>query len=253
MHGGDALGPAVGLTADVGELDDLLQSDMALLAVITSASIACGGHAGSESLMRALLRVAAARGVAVGAHPGYADGEGFGRRELGLDAGEIYALCRSQVGRLARVAAEHGLALSHAKPHGALYHRAMADADAAEALARGCLDAAAEVFGDPFASLVFVGLPGTPGIARWRELGLTVAREGFADRGYAADGSLLARGLPGSVLREADAVAAQAVRLARGGECDTLCVHGDTPGAAGLARAVRDALHTAGVCVGGGV
>lgn len=251
MDDASLLGPAIDLNADAGELDALLGSDLELLGVVSSVNIACGGHAGSPELMRSVLARAADRGVGLGAHPGYADAEGFGRRETGLEAGAIYALCREQVARLARVAAETGLSLTHAKPHGALYHRAMADAEAAEAVARACLDAVAEVTGDPFADLVFFGLPETPGLGRWTEMDLGVAREGFADRGY-ADGALIPRDQPGAVLADAQEAAEQAVRLAQSGQFDTLCVHGDTPGALAMARAVREALLGCGVRVEGG-
>ena len=249
MDDASLLGPAIDLNADAGELDGLLESDIELLGVVTSVNIACGGHAGSPELMRDMLRRAADRGVGLGAHPGYEDAANFGRREVGLDATAIYALCREQVARLARVAAETGLTLSHAKPHGALYHRAMADAEAAEAVARGCLDAAAEVTGDPFADLVFYGLRDTPGLERWAEMDLRVAREGFVDRGYAPDGSLIPRDQPGAVLADAKEAAQQAVRLVQSGRFDTLCVHGDTPGAFEMAKAVRGALLGSGVRV----
>jgi UPF0271 protein len=190
--------------------------------------------------------------VGIGAHPGYEDAEGFGRRELGLDAGEIYRVCRGQVARLARIAAETGLTLSHTKPHGALYHRAMADADTAEAVARGCLDAVAEVTGDPFASLAFYGLPDSAGVAQWAEMDLPVRREGFTDRGYGADGAMVPRGEAGAVLAEPQAAAAQALRLARSGRFETLCVHGDTPDALAIAQAVRSALLGGGVRIAPG-
>jgi len=243
------LGPTIDLNADAGEREDLLDSDRQLLGVVTSVNIACGGHAGDDELMRAMLRRGADRGVALGAHPGYEDAEGFGRVELGLEPDAIYRLCRVQVRRLARLAASHGLALAHAKPHGALYHRAMQDAQVAEAVARGCLDAVAEVTGDPFVRLTFVGLPETPGLDRWLELDLQVAREGFIDRGYTAEGGLIPRDEPGAVLVEADRVVEQALTLARSERFDTLCVHGDTAGALELARAVRGALLASGVNV----
>lgn len=245
------LGPTIDLNADAGERDDLLESDLELLDVVSSVNIACGGHAGSDALMRAMLTRGADRGVALGAHPGYPDTEGFGRVELDFDANAIYALCREQVRHLARLAAEHGLTLAHAKPHGALYHRATRDADAAEAVARGCLDAVAEVTGDPFVRMTFVGLPETPGMDRWLELDLDIAREGFIDRGYTAEGGLIPRGEPGAVLTNAGDVAAQAMSLTRSGRFDTLCVHGDTAGALGLAKSVHEALLAAGVLVRG--
>lgn len=250
MDSADLLGPSIDLNADAGELDHLLESDLELLGVVSSVNIACGGHAGGDGLMHAMLTRAADRGVALGAHPGYDDRDGFGRVELGLDARAIYALCRTQVACLARNAASHGLTLTHAKPHGALYHRAMRDVEAAEAVARGCLDAVAEVTGDPFARLTFVGLPETPGLDRWLELDLDIAREGFIDRGYTSDGTLVPRGQPGDVHQDAARVIAQALDLARSGRFDTLCVHGDTAGAPSLARAVRQSLLDAGVRIG---
>lgn len=250
MDDASLLGPVIDLNADAGERDDLLASDSALLGLVTSVNVACGGHAGTEQLMRAVIKRAADQGVAIGAHPGYADPEGFGRKDMGLAPDAVYTLCREQVGRLARVAAADGLTLSHAKPHGALYHRAMTEPDVAEAVGRGCLDAVAEVSGDPFASLVFFGLPKTPGIARWEEMDLPVRREGFADRRYGPDGSLIARSEPDAVLHDAGAAAAQALSLARSGDFDTLCVHGDSPEALAIARAVREALLAGGVRVG---
>ncbi|MFI4915026.1 MAG: 5-oxoprolinase subunit PxpA [Phycisphaerales bacterium JB060] len=247
MDNASLLGPAIDLNADAGERDSLLESDLELLGLVSSVNIACGGHAGSVELMRAMVNRAAYAGVAIGAHPSYCDVEGFGRRELGDDPDAIYALCREQVGRLARVAAEVGMSLVHAKPHGALYHRAMMDPDAAGAVARGCLDAVAEVSGDPFASLVFFGLPDSAGLKRWAEMDLPVRREGFADRAYSADGLMLPRGEAGAVLEDASAAAIQALELARSGRFDTLCVHGDTPGALSLAGAVR------GTLLGGGI
>lgn len=251
MDDASLLGPAIDLNADAGERDALLASDLELLGLVSSVNLACGGHAGSVGLMRSVLHRAADRGVGLGAHPGYADTEGFGRHELGLSPEIIASLCRVQVGTLARVAGELGLVLTHAKPHGALYHRAMIDADAAEAVARGCLDAVAEVTGDPFARLVMFGLPDTPGMERWVEMGLGVAREGFVDRGYASDGELIPRDRPGAVLASAPEAAEQALRLARSERFDTLCVHGDTPGALAMALAVREALLGSGVRVRG--
>ncbi len=247
MSEASLLGPAIDLNADAGERDDLLPSDLALLDLVSSVNIACGGHAGSHELMRAIVKRAADRGVSIGAHPGYADPENFGRIELGVGSEEIYALCRAQVSELARVAAADGLTLAHAKPHGALYHRAMADADVAEAVARGCLDAVAEITGDPFASLAFFGLPESAGAARWSEMDLPVRREGFADRQYAADGSMLPRTESGAVLANPQEAALQGLQLACSGRFETLCVHGDTPGALRIAHAVRSALLEGGV------
>lgn len=197
----------VDLNADVGEGFD----DMPLLDAITSANVACGFHAGGETAARPLCAAATERGIAIGAHVSYRDREGFGRRELGTPAEEIARETRLQIELLQKWSDGH---VRYVKPHGALYHRMQRDADVAEAIA-SC------------------------GLA---VLGLDVT-EGFADRGYGADGRLVPRGEPGALLDE-DAAVAQALRLAR--EVRSICLHGDSPGAAALAVRVRDALAAAG-------
>jgi UPF0271 protein len=225
-------------------------ADAALLKVITSANIACGGHAGDAETMRHACEAALERGVRIGAHPGYADRENFGRAELQLESGEIVEQVAGQVALLERIAAEAGGQVTHVKPHGALYHRALRDEQLASALAE-----------------LFAGLASPPVVlapARGalvdaaRSSGLRCAAEGFADRAYDAAGLLVPRDQPGSILNPSDAVA-QAVGLASNGsvtssdgtelaiEAASICLHSDTPGALELARAIRSALQSAGV------
>lgn len=236
------------LNSDLGER---AAPDAALLAIVTSANVACGAHAGDAEVMRATVREAHRLGVAIGAHPGYADREHFGRRELGLAPDEIEALVASQVRALLDVCTREGARLRYVKPHGALYNRAVVDAEAARAVARAVLAVSPR--------LMLLGLAGSAMLREGERLGLRVAGEAFADRGYRADGTLLPRGTPGAILTDPDLVAARAVRIAEEGvveaddgslvrlRADSLCVHGDTPGALALAAAVRERLTTAGV------
>ena len=225
--------------------------DARILPLVSSANIACGGHAGDEATMQATLRLCREHGVAAGAHPGHEDREGFGRRALDLPPAGIAALVTRQLGRLADLAALEGVRLVHVKPHGALYNQAARTPAIAAAIAR-----AVAAF-DP--SLVLVGLSGSALPAAGEAAGLRVAHEVFAERGYGADGRLLARGTPGAVLESREAVVSQALALAAGTglQCadgtrlfpraDTLCLHGDRPDAAGLARVLRGALEEAGI------
>jgi 5-oxoprolinase (ATP-hydrolysing) subunit A len=223
-------GRRIDLNADVGEGFD----DAGIARSVSSLNVACGAHAGDERTMRAALALARDCGLAAGAHPGYADREGFGRVELGLPAGAIAATVLRQVAQLAALAREQGLRLAHVKPHGALYHRVTRDAETARAVA----SAVAAVD----RGLVVVGFPGSELLAAAEGEELATAAEGFADRGYAADGTLRPRGEPGAIL-DAQAAAPQALALAP--HARTLCVHSDSPGAAALARAVRVALEGA--------
>ena len=213
--------------------------------LVTSASIACGGHAGDAATMRAAVALAHLHGVAVGAHPGFADREHFGRRELRLSAEEIRRLVTSQIGALAALTP-----LRHVKPHGGLYNLAARDPGVARAVAE-----AVKEF-DP--SLVLFGLAGGELLRAGQVAGLRVAGEVFADRAYSPDGSLVPRGTPGALLGIGPAVAqvlalvgTGKVRATDGSEVavqtDTVCVHGDGPEAVELARALRDALMAAGV------
>jgi len=237
----------VDLNADLGEGSP---GEEALFAAATSVNIACGGHAGDESDMRAALRAARAHGVAAGAHPGYEDRENFGRRELELPTGAVTALVASQVQTLARLAAEEGVVLRHVKPHGALYNQAARDDVLAGAVLAGIR------LGAPDAG-VFAPAGSALALAAERA-GVTVWREAFADRGYLADGRLAPRGGPGATLDAAGALA-QALEIVSSGRvrsvsgewiqvgADTLCVHGDGREAAELLRKLRAALEARGV------
>lgn len=243
----------VDLNADIGEGSSIHDSggDERLLRSITSGSIACGFHAGDPAVMRHTVRMAARAGVSIGAHPSFRDIDGFGRREMNLDTEEITALVVSQIEALAAIARSEGAALRHVKPHGALYNMSARRADIAEAVAR----AVASFDG----TLVMVGLPASELLAAASRLGLSVAAEGFVDRLYEPDGKLTPRHVRGAVLSEPDGAAERAVRMVREGKVvardgsnlslkvDTICVHGDTPGAAELAAAVREGLERAGV------
>lgn len=216
------------LNSDIGEGAG---EDEAILGCIDSANVACGVHAGSPSIAIATARRCRELGVQVGAHPGYDDREGFGRVEMGLPVDEIEALIAFQVAALAAVVRVH-----YVKPHGALYHRCQSDAGAADALARVARTHGIGVMGQPEFEIV----------AAARRAGVPAYREGFADRLILDDGSLAPRGRRGSVLDAAEA-AKQAVTLASSGRYDTICVHGDTKGAAKIAAAVRAALRDAGI------
>jgi 5-oxoprolinase (ATP-hydrolysing) subunit A len=228
--------------------------DEGILPLVSSANIACGAHAGSPAIMRQTLRMARERGVSCGAHPGFADPANFGRRELPITPGDAADLVLTQVGALEAMARSEGVHLRHVKAHGALYNMAARD--------RALADALATAVAQFDRSLVFFGLAGSPMLESGRAAGLTVAAEGFADRAYEPDGSLTPRSVEGAVIHDAGEVVARAVRMvresrvvARNGatidlRVDTICVHGDTPGAAVLARALRDGLAAAGIGVG---
>ncbi|GAA5512712.1 5-oxoprolinase subunit A [Deinococcus carri] len=240
----------IDLNADLGEGSP---HEAAVMPFVSSANIACGGHAGDAETMRDSLRLAARHGVAAGAHPGFPDREGFGRRELHFAPDEVTAFVREQIEALKAVAAREGAALRHVKPHGMLYNMAVRDAALAGAIARAAADS-----GLP----LYYGLAGEASVMlREAEvLGLLAVGEGFADRGYAPDGSLWPRGQAGALLPHAEAVR-QGVRLAREGTVTavtgeqvrvparTLCLHGDGAEAADLARDLRAALEAAGVQV----
>ena len=241
---------SIDLNADVGEGSD---QDAALMSLISSANIACGYHAGDAQSMREAVALARDRLVAVGAHPSFPDREYFGRRELRLSAHDIHECIRAQVEALAAVAAAEGTRIRHVKPHGALYNMAARDEEVAEAVARAVHAV------DP--TLLLFALSGSMLVTAAARIGLRTVSEAFADRAYRADGSLLPRDQPGSVLHDENIVAARAVGMAREGTvvaadgnpipvlAETICVHGDTPGAAGLARRIRDDLVRAGVTV----
>jgi UPF0271 protein len=245
----------IDLNSDLGEAFGPwpMGQDAQLMPIISSANVACGFHAGDPATMRATVRLARAHGVAVGAHPGFPDLVGFGRREMEVRPQEVEDLVLYQIGALAAIARSEGVRLQHVKAHGALYNMACRDESLAEAIARAVL-----AF-DP--TLVLFGLPGSALIQAGLDAGLPVASEAFADRAYEADGSLTPRSRPGSVIHDVDTVVERAVRMvtdqtvaASDGtpirfEADTLCLHGDTPGAAALAQAIRKGLEDAGVTV----
>ena len=254
----------VDLNADVGEGSHLGHHpaagaaagdhpDALLMPWLTSASIACGFHAGDAASMRTTVALARRHGVAVGAHPSLADREGFGRRERPATAQEVEDAVMYQIGALAAIAAAQGVPLQHVKPHGALYNMAARDRPLADAIARAT--AAVD------ASLMLFGLAGSELIAAGASAGLRTASEVFADRAYRADGVLVPRTEPGAVIADPSRVVERAVAMVRDRrvvavdgsrvalQVDTICVHGDTPGAATLARHIREALEREGVAV----
>ncbi len=233
----------IDLNCDLGEG---AACDAALMPLVTSANIACGGHAGDRETMRATVALARAQGVGVGAHPGFADRANFGRRELALGPREIERLVTEQVAALG----EFG-AVRHVKPHGALYNLAARERTVAEAIA------AAVSAVDP--ALILFGLAGSALLAAGRTRGLRVVGEFFADRTYRADGSLTPRNVVGALIEDEEAMVAQVLRLVRDGvvratngvdvriEAETVCLHGDGPRAVSFARRLRAELQSAGV------
>ena len=246
---------AIDLNADVGEgLGPWpMGADGELIPLVSSVNVACGAHAGDPLTIRRTVRLALDCAASVGAHPGYPDLVGFGRRALAMDDDELEASVLFQVAALAGIVRAEGGRLAHVKPHGALYHRASADAGAARAVAT----AVARI--DPGLRLVVP--PGSAMIAAAADAGLTTVIEAFADRVYEADGRLRSRDLEGALHDDPAAAAAQALSIARDArvrardgswvttQADTICIHGDAPGAAAIAAAVRAALGVAGIAV----
>ena len=227
--------------------------DAAIVPWLTSASIACGAHAGDDTTMRATLRLCGAHGVAAGAHPGYDDKAHFGRREVSMSADDLRRLLDRQLQRIGAIAGQEGVRLAHVKPHGALYNLAARDRTVADVVA-----AAVHAFDE---SLVLFAMAGSELIRAGKAAGLRVAHEAFAERAYDADGRLAPRGTPGAVLEGVDAAIDQVRRLAREGvvvardgtcvrlRADTLCLHGDRPDAAAFARSLRTTLEAEGITV----
>jgi UPF0271 protein len=249
-----AVGSQIDLSADVGEWDEPGPApDFALLAVVTTVHIACGFHAGGPEVMRRTAARAIAAGVAVGAHPSYPDRAGFGRRPLDRPAALVVDDVLYQIGALDALVRAEGGRVASVKPHGALYNRLAGDETCAALVARALLAL------DPGLRLVLPA--GSPAVGAARSAGARVVPEAFCDRAYRPDGSLAARDTPGAVVSDPETAAGRAVRLALDGQVrsvdgsdlrlvpETLCVHGDTPGAFAVARAVRDALAGAGVHV----
>jgi len=242
----------IDLNADVGESFGPwpMGADDELIPLVSSVNIACGAHAGDPTTILRTVELAARHGVAVGAHPGYPDLAGFGRRDLDMTAADLRASLVAQIGAVQAAARIAGTTLRHVKPHGALYNRSAVDDSIATTIAETIRDL------DP--SLVLVGLAGSASLVAGRAAGVVVSAEGFADRRYEADGSLRSRQRPGALLGPSDA-AAQAVAIVRDRsvtagdgsrlavEADTICVHGDSPDALGVAQAVVEALGAAGI------
>jgi len=248
----------IDLNADMGESFGpwRMGADAALLDVVTSANIACGFHAGDPAVMATTVAQAAARGVRIGAHPGFPDLQGFGRRRMHLDAGELTAALRYQIGALAGIAAAEGARLAYVKPHGALNNMACEDAALAATVAGAVqgLDPGLALMAPALSQLAMAG----------ERAGLEVIHEVFADRAYSAAGTLVPRGTPGAVLEDAETAAHHVLRMVQeralfavSGErlpcrIDTICVHGDGPEALAIARGVSAALQGAGVQVAAG-
>lgn len=217
--------------------------DEVLLGLVSSANIACGGHAGDEQTMRRAIELATAAGVSIGAHPGYEDREHFGRGALVLPLDQITGLVWRQVGKLSALAAEAGVRLNHVKPHGSLYNQADRDAALAAAVVEGIVKISPELtlYAPPAGQLAAAG----------RAAGLAVCAEGFADRRYLENGSLMPRAEPGAVIANVDDAVAQALAIVANGKVHSICVHGDGPTAAAILQALRAALETAGLTVRG--
>jgi len=243
----------IDLNCDMGELPEAIAdgTQEALMRSVTSVNVACGGHAGDERTMKTTIEQALSRKLVIGAHPGYPDRENFGRLELKLPAQAIADSVFEQVRALAQIAASCGARLVHVKPHGALYNQAVRNRELAEAIANGVARWSRDV--------VLVGLAGSPMLEVFRNAGFSVAAEAFADRRYEPDGSLRSRKFEDALIRDPAKAARQALSIAErgkvmvsdGGEicvvAQTICIHGDTPGAPQIAATVARTLREAGV------
>jgi UPF0271 protein len=246
---------AIDLNADLGESFGIwrLGDDAAMLDLVTSANVACGFHAGDPSTLRRVCHAAAERNVAIGAQVSYPDLVGFGRRFIDIEPDELRDAVLYQLGALDAFAQVAGTGVAYVKPHGALYHACITHPQQAEAVA-----VAAHEY-DP--SLAVLGAPGSPLLALADALGMEPVAEAFADRAYRSDGTLLPRSEPGAVITDPETVAVRAVAIATQGQVTavdgspvdvtarSICIHGDTPGAVALARAVRAGLQAAAVGV----
>lgn len=244
---------SIDLNADLGETTggNPVSDDAAMLSVVSSANVACGFHAGDASLMRRVSTRAVAQGVSIGAHVAYRDLAGFGRAFIDMDLGVLRDEITYQISALAGIARLAGGAVRYVKPHGGLYNAIVTHEGQASAVVAAVQELDA--------SLVLLGLPGSAVLRQAEEAGLPTAHEAFADRAYTPEGHLVPRSQPGAVLHDPDLIARRCVALAQGAPIeaihgtpltlapDSICVHGDTPGAVEIARAVRGALETAGV------
>jgi UPF0271 protein len=243
----------IDLNSDLGEAFGswTMGDDLAMLGIVTSANVACGFHAGDPLTMRATVAGAVAAGVAIGAHVGYRDLVGFGRRDMDVASDELVADVVYQVGALSGVARAGSTAVTYVKPHGALYNTIVHDRTQAEAVVRAIVEV------DP--DLAVLGLPGSEFLGAAERAGLRTVAEAFADRAYTPQGTLVSRREPGAVLHDAEVVARRMVQLATDGtleavdgstvavHADSVCVHGDTPGATAMAGRVRAAFEDAGI------
>jgi len=244
---------SIDINCDVGELPAAIAdgTQESLMPWLTSVNIACGGHAGDDATMRATVEQALRRNLAIGAHPGYPDPDNFGRVPLKMSGDDVAAFVATQVRGLVRISGEFHVQVRHVKPHGALYNQAAKDAKLAAAIAEGLKRAQLDA--------VLVGLAGSAMLGAFRASGFRAVGEAFADRRYESDGSLRARALPGALIEDADEAAAQALQIAEHRtvvaadgkeirvEAETICIHGDTPGAAKIAQAVAQAFRHAGI------
>jgi len=247
--------PLVDLNMDVGESFGrwTLGEDESALPHVSSANIACGMHAGDPLVMERTVRICSDKGISPGAHPGFPDLQGFGRREMRMTPSEIEAYILYQIGALREFVESFGLELSHVKPHGALYNISAVDMEVALAVARGVARAKG--------NLILVGLAGSLSLEAAGKVGIPWASEGFCDRAYNPDGTLMTRSKPDAVIRDTAAIAQRAVKMVKEGSLlsydgsliplcvDTICIHGDTPGAAVIARTIRESLEKDGVTV----
>jgi UPF0271 protein len=244
----------IDLNSDMGESFGAytIGADEEILRWVTSANVACGWHGGDPHVMRQTVARAKALGVAVGAHPSYPDLLGFGRRPMQITRQEARDYMLYQIGALRGFVAAAGVTLQHVKPHGAIYNVAAKDRE----LSLGIAEAVKEAGGD----LILMGLPDSEMLKAAQEVGVRVAREAFGDRAYNEDGSLVPRKIAGSLITDPDQVAERAIGLAQGRvvaitgkeirfQADTICLHGDTPGAATIARRVRERLEKEGAQV----
>lgn len=246
---------SIDLNSDLGENvpDRVVSDDAAMLGLVSSANVSCGFHAGSPDGIRATLTAATQRGVIIGAHPGYNDYEGFGRRRLNVPAATLQAQVEYQIGALLGLTSAVGGSVAYVKPHGGLYNAIVTD----EAQAKVVVDAVKAIDD----SLVFLGLAGSVANRVAAEAGLTVAAEAFADRSYNPDGSLVSRSEPNAVLNDPEAVAARVLRLVRTGQVEaidgslvdvdaqSICFHGDSQGSIDMARAARELLESSDVTI----
>lgn len=222
----------IDLNCDLGEG---VGNDEAIMLFITSANIACGFHAGDESTMRETIKLAKKFNVNVGAHPSWEDRENFGRKEMNLSPSEAKKIVQYQIELFSNIAKGENVKLIHVKPHGALYNQSAKDSDLAKAIAHAIKNVSQD--------LILVGLAGSRSIDAGIQIGLRVAREGFPDRRYNSDGSLMSRNLAGAVIESPTEVANHALGLIQNGNMDTLCLHGDNVNATENAKLLREVLE----------